>query len=205
MSSRWRRHEQLAVYELVLVAIVRESVKLLERRFLVAIATPMYRPSPAEMCMRARAEDNRACRNASCYSAACCRAAATVRLSNGARLLDANPLTGVRRKRERNPVRPIATWERLDALAPQCSICSTKQPRREADEQPVLAELEETLWVKMELALALAEATGRRLGSIRQLRWEDVDLQRNTIRWRAEFDKKGKDWVVPCPTRSPRS
>ncbi|HEX8848009.1 MAG TPA: tyrosine-type recombinase/integrase, partial [Gemmatimonadaceae bacterium] len=40
---------------------------------------------------------------------------------------------------------------------------------------------------------------GRRLGSIRQLRWEDVDVARSTIRWRAEADKKGRDWIVPCP------
>src|SRR5215208_1328482 len=52
---------------------------------------------------------------------------------------------------------------------------------------------------KMELALVLAEATGRRLGSIRQLRWEDIDVARSTIRWRAEADKKGREWVVPCP------
>jgi len=32
-----------------------------------------------------------------------------------------------------------------------------------------------------------------------QLRWEDVDLSRGTIRWRAETDKKGKEWVIPIP------
>jgi integrase len=51
----------------------------------------------------------------------------------------------------------------------------------------------------MELALVLAEATGRRLGSIRALRWEDIDFARGTIRWRAEADKKGVEWVVPIP------
>ena len=51
----------------------------------------------------------------------------------------------------------------------------------------------------IECALVLAEATGRRLGSIRQLRWEDIDFSRRAIRWRAEFDKKGKEWVVPMP------
>jgi integrase len=37
------------------------------------------------------------------------------------------------------------------------------------------------------------------LGAIRQLRWDDVDLKRNTIRWWAETDKKGKEWVIPVP------
>jgi integrase len=45
----------------------------------------------------------------------------------------------------------------------------------------------------------LAEATGRRIGSIRQLRWEDVDFERGEIRWRAETDKKRKEWVIPIP------
>jgi integrase len=49
--------------------------------------------------------------------------------------------------------------------------------------------------------LVLAEATGRRLGSIRQLRWEDIDLQFAVIRWRAETDKQGREWVVPIPPR----
>jgi integrase len=56
-------------------------------------------------------------------------------------------------------------------------------------------------WVKIELALVLAEATGRRLGSIRQLRWEDVDWNAGTIRWRAEADKKRREAIVPVPVR----
>lgn len=55
-------------------------------------------------------------------------------------------------------------------------------------------------WLKLELALTLAEATGRRLGAIRQLRWDDVDLNRSTIRWRADTDKKEKEWVIPIPS-----
>ena len=45
----------------------------------------------------------------------------------------------------------------------------------------------------------IAEATGRRLGSIRQLVWEDIDFTRDTILWRADTDKKGKAWTVPMP------
>jgi integrase len=37
------------------------------------------------------------------------------------------------------------------------------------------------------------------LGAIRQLRWDDIDFSRSTIRWRAETDKKGKEWVIPIP------
>jgi len=54
-------------------------------------------------------------------------------------------------------------------------------------------------WTRLELALFLAEGTGRRRGAIVGLRWEDCDFTRNTIHWRAEYDKKGKDWVIPMP------
>ena len=58
---------------------------------------------------------------------------------------------------------------------------------------------ERTRWVKMELALVLGEATGRRLGAIRQLRWDDILWDTGVIRWRAEADKKRREWVVPMP------
>jgi integrase len=40
-------------------------------------------------------------------------------------------------------------------------------------------------------ALVLAHETGHRIGAIRLLRWSDVDLERATIRWRAENDRIG--------------
>lgn len=114
--------------------------------------------------------------------------ATTVRIG-GERWLAYNPLEGIRRPREKNPRRPTATWERYAAT------------RRALQDLTAAAtsEVERTRWIKMELALVLAEATGRRLGSIRQLRWEDVDMARGTIRWRAEADKKRKEWTVPVP------
>jgi len=115
--------------------------------------------------------------------------ATTVRLPNGARLLESNPLAGVRRLREQNPIRPVASWERFTRTR-----AAMQQLHAEAG-----SDVERVRWAKMELALVLAEATGRRLGSIRQLRWEDVDFERRTIRWRAEHDKKGQEWVVPAP------
>lgn len=45
----------------------------------------------------------------------------------------------------------------------------------------------------------LAEATGRRLGSIRQLRWEDFRAHERLVFWRAEFDKKAYKWTIPMP------
>jgi integrase len=55
--------------------------------------------------------------------------------------------------------------------------------------------------VKIELALVLAEATGRRLGAIRQLQWDHVNFEAAEITWVADFDKKGVEWVTPVPAR----
>jgi integrase len=54
-------------------------------------------------------------------------------------------------------------------------------------------------WTRMEFALCIAERTGRRLGSIRQLRWEDFKHDRQLLYWRAEADKKGYNWEIPMP------
>jgi len=117
--------------------------------------------------------------------------ATTVRVPGGGRLLEHNPLSGVKRVRELNPKRPVATWERYQATR------AAMQALRAA----AASETEQSRWTRVELALVLAEATGRRLGSIRQLRWEDINFQRATVRWRAEADKKGREWVVPVPPR----
>jgi integrase len=39
--------------------------------------------------------------------------------------------------------------------------------------------------------------TGHRAGSIRQLRWSDVDLGRRLVTWRAETDKIGYEHTTP--------
>ncbi len=115
------------------------------------------------------------------------RWAVTARV-DGVRLLDANPLAGVRLKGEHNKLRPVATWDRFEA--------AQKTMQDLAAEAPLAGE--RSRWVKMELALVLAEATGRR-GSIRQLRWSDINWDVGAITWRAEADKKRKDSVIPMP------
>lgn len=107
---------------------------------------------------------------------------------DGGYLLDKHPLLGVQRRAEVNPLQPVATWERF--------------VKTRASMQKLAAEHDQgspqwTTWVKLELALVLAEATGRRLSSIRQLRWEEIDFSRREIFWSAEKDKKGADWTVP--------
>src|SRR2546422_2824578 len=46
--------------------------------------------------------------------------------------------------------------------------------------------------------ILLAWRTGRRVSAILALRWDDVDFEKGTIRWRAEHDKIRQTWVVPA-------
>lgn len=117
--------------------------------------------------------------------------ATTFRVRSGVRLLDRNPLAGVRLPaRGSNPRRPVATQERFTSTRQAIALL-----RNEAE-----TEANGLKWLKLDLALLLAHATGRRLGSIRHLAWPDIDFTANTILWRAESDKKRKEWKVPMPS-----
>ncbi|HEX8851009.1 MAG TPA: tyrosine-type recombinase/integrase, partial [Gemmatimonadaceae bacterium] len=89
--------------------------------------------------------------------------------------LERNPLRGLALPREESPRRPVLGHEQYEALRAITSEVS-----------PLFA-----------LALVLAHETGHRIGSIRQLRWSDVDTQAATVRWRAETDKIGAEHVTP--------
>lgn len=117
------------------------------------------------------------------------RWAMTQRHSDRQRWLDFNPLDGMRFERERNPRRPVASVERFEA--------TRKAIQELADEAE--SDEDRTRWSRLDMALFLAEATGRRRGAIVSLRWEDFDFARGTVLWRAEHDKKGKEWLVPMP------
>lgn len=45
--------------------------------------------------------------------------------------------------------------------------------------------------INLELALVLAHETGHRIGSIRLLKWSDIDVEHKTVLWRGESDKIG--------------
>ena len=119
------------------------------------------------------------------------RWATTVRRVDGTYLLDRNPLQHVRRLREKNRRQPYATIERFVA---------TRDTMRRLQRTAAKDE-ERAMWVRMEFALFLAEATGRRLGSIRALRWEDFEFDTCRVVWRSEADKKGVRWEVQMPER----
>jgi integrase len=116
------------------------------------------------------------------------RWACTVRRPDGSWLLSENPLRGLRLPRELNVRRPIATHDRFLVARAKAQELAAEASERERPK-----------WIRLELALVLAEATGRRIGAIAALRWADVRFDPAEIHWRAQFDKKRRDQRVPVP------
>jgi len=101
--------------------------------------------------------------------------AARSRDEAGARLLDSNPLKGLRVPRDKNPTRVVLSQAEYDALL------------------RVSAEID---W-RFRVALVLAHETGHRIGAIRRLRWSDIDNEAGVIRWCAEYEKTGFEHRTP--------
>ncbi len=93
----------------------------------------------------------------------------------GARILDSNPLKGLRVPRDKNPIRVVLSQANTTPCSgcPPRSIgvfawrsCSRTRPRH-------------------------------RIGAIRQLRWSDVNMGAVVIRWRAAHEKTGFEHRTP--------
>ena len=95
--------------------------------------------------------------------------AARSRDEHGRLLLDRNPLKGLRKPVEKNPVRVVVTDK----------------------EYQVLLKVSRRVGWRFHVALVLAHETGHRIGAIWNLRCSDIDLDRVTIRWRSEHEKTG--------------
>lgn len=93
----------------------------------------------------------------------------------GGTLLERNPLKGLPLPREESPRRPVLDAEHYQQLL---AVAPAVHPL-------------------FQLALVLAHETGHRIGAIRLLRWSDVDLTRQAVRWRGENDKIGHEHSTP--------
>lgn len=113
--------------------------------------------------------------------------ATTFRGPNATCWLRANPLKGIERRPEKNPRRPVTCRERFEGTRRAIQARIVGAPEGSVDR---------LRWTRLELALVLAEATGRRIGAIRQLRWEDIDYATPAISWRADADKIGVLWTI---------
>ena len=101
--------------------------------------------------------------------------AAKSRDEQGRLLLESNPLRGLKTPVEKNPTRVVLTQAEYVGLL-QASL---------------------TMDWRFRVALVIAHETGHRIGAIRQLRWSDIDLEHETIRWRAEHEKTGYEHQTP--------
>ena len=99
---------------------------------------------------------------------------------NGRPLLLHNPLETYRIPSERDPKRPVVG-----------ELAVAKLLAAGAEVHPYLY-----------ILIVLARTTGRRLNALLGLRWDDIDFEEGTIRWRAERDKLRKTWVVPVARRT---
>ncbi|MEZ4424954.1 MAG: site-specific integrase [Gemmatimonadota bacterium] len=119
------------------------------------------------------------------------RWASTWRDEAGERLLEENPLAGLKAPRERNPRRPTAQAERyrrIRAVSDQIPMEIRWRGRRECARSH-LSEI-----------LDLAHHTGRRLSAICALTYEDLRPgvgPHGSIRWPAATDKGRREMVVP--------
>ena len=93
----------------------------------------------------------------------------------GKLLLDSNPLRGLRTPKEKNPARVVLSEEEYQAML---------EVSRQVD------------W-RFHVAFVLAHETGHRIGAIRNLRWNDIDLESREVRWRAEHEKTGCEHITP--------
>ena len=101
--------------------------------------------------------------------------AAKSRDEEGRLLIQFNPLRGLKVPKEKNPTRVVLTEEEYEALlrvSPQVD------------------------W-RFRVALVIAHETGHRIGAVRKLRWADIDLEDQIIRWRAENEKTGYEHRTP--------
>lgn len=94
-------------------------------------------------------------------------------------------------------------WSRERRKAQKMVMPREKNPRRPS----MTPELHEALldhspnW-RFEGVMEICRETMHRGNSVRQLRWEDIDLRARTVRWRGEFDKNGLEIVAPLTGRA---
>lgn len=94
-------------------------------------------------------------------------------------------------------------WSRERRKAQKMAMPQEKNPRRPS----MTPELHEALvdhspnW-RFEGVMEICRETMHRGNSVRQLRWEDIDLRSRTVRWRGEFDKNGLEIVAPLTGRA---
>lgn len=98
----------------------------------------------------------------------------------GGVLLERNPFRGFTLPKEKNPVRVVL---------------------KDSEYRALLSVSKGMDW-RFRVALVLAHETGHRIGAIRKLRWSDVNLEEELIRWRAGNEKTGFEHFTPMTNQA---
>jgi integrase len=93
----------------------------------------------------------------------------------------------------------VLTWGVNSGLVARNTLAGFRVPAEASPHRPVLTasqyeallDVSEQVHGTFRTALVLAHETGHRISALRHLRWDDVDLDKRTVRWRAEHDKLG--------------
>lgn len=122
-------------------------------------------------------------------------------LGGGRYLLRANPVRGYAMPHEANPLRPVASEDRYEALraVSDCIMMEIRESKKGKREmrRSYLSEL-----------LDLAHETGRRISAVCSLRFEDLRLERTkdapygSIVWPASTDKMKRETTAPLTPSS---
>lgn len=126
-----------------------------------------------------------------------CRWAMDFRDGN-AMLLDRDPTRGLEIPKEKNPKRPIATHDRVDAV---------RKVYRDVTMRLERGGKRETVESYLPEVFEIVVGTGRRIGAVCKLKQEDLDLERTpktphgAIVWSEDTDKMGKRWRCPISER----
>ena len=113
---------------------------------------------------------------------------------HGRYLLRENPVRGYDVPSEKNPRRPVATTDRYEKLraVSDAVMMEIRWDGHRRQQRSYLSEL-----------LDISHGTGRRIGAVRQLRYEDLRLERTkkaphgAIRWPEDTDKMGRETMAP--------
>lgn len=125
---------------------------------------------------------------------AVCRWATEYRDENGRLLLDRDPTRGLEFPREKNPKRPVATHDRVDAIR-EVYRKITMRVERGGSRETVESWLPEIFEIVV--------GTGRRISPVCALRMENLQFDRTprtphgSIVWPEDTDKMDKRWRCP--------
>lgn len=125
---------------------------------------------------------------------AVCRWACDWRDNSGRLLLDRDPTRGHKVPKEKNPKRPVATHDRVDAI---------REVYRESTMFVEWSGLQEEVESFLPEIFEIVVGTGRRISAVCSLRYENLELEPTSsapsgaILWPEDTDKQGRRWWCP--------